>query len=155
MPSMSGLQLQNVLIEKNFRLPTILQSAYGDAQMGAQATKRGAIDFLQKPYRNQDLVDAVNAALRSSKDLMDKQAEKSKHRDCFESLSQREREILNMVVAGDSSKVIARMLGISHKTVEAHRARIMNKLGVKSTIDLIHSIVRNAGGFNSEEQQRF
>lgn len=143
MPGMSGLQFQDALIEKDFGLPIIFLSAYGDAQMGAQAIKKGAIDFLQKPYRNQDLVDAVNAALQVSKDRLDKQDEKSDAADCFQTLSQRERGVLDLVVAGKSSKVIAQALGISPKTVEAHRARIMSKLGVRSSADLIHLSLRH------------
>lgn len=143
MPGMSGLQLQDALIEKDFGLPIIFLSAYGDAQMGAQAIKKGAIDFLQKPYRNQDLVDAVNTALQMSKDRMDKQDKQSGSTDYFETLSQRELGVLDLVVAGKSSKVIAQMLGISHKTVEAHRARIMSKLGVRSSADLIHLSLRH------------
>lgn len=137
MQALSGLQLQEALCARGFSLPIIFLSAYGDAQMGAQAIKKGAIDFLQKPYRNQDLLDAVNAALTLSKEAMGKQSEKLKYRDCLESLSQREKEILDLVVGGNSSKEIARVLGISHKTVEAHRGRLMSKLGVKSLGELI------------------
>lgn len=137
MQALSGLQLQEALCARGFSLPIIFLSAYGDAQMGAQAVKKGAIDFLQKPYRNQDLLDAVNAALKLSKDAMGQQSEKLKYRDCLESLSQREKEILDLVVEGNSSKEIARVLEISHKTVEAHRGRIMSKLGVKSSGELI------------------
>lgn len=144
MQTTSGLQLQEALCAKGFALPIIFLSAYGDAQMGAQAIKKGAIDFLQKPYRNQDLLDAVNAALRLSKEAMGKQNEKLKYLDCLGSLSQREKEILDLVVGGNSSKEIARILGISHKTVEAHRGRLMSKLGVKSSGDLMHLSMLNS-----------
>lgn len=137
MQSLSGLQLQEALCERGFNLPIIFLSAYGDAQMGAQAIKRGAIDFLQKPYRNQDLLDAVNAALIESKEARGKQSERHKYRDCLESLSLREKEIFDLVVEGNSSKEIARILGISPKTVEAHRGRLMSKLGVRSSGELI------------------
>lgn len=137
MQALSGLQLQEALCERGFNLPIIFLSAYGDAQMGAQAVKRGAVDFLQKPYRNQDLLDAVNAALTQSKETAGKQSERLKHRDCLESLSLREKEIFDLVVEGNSSKEIARILGISPKTVEAHRGRLMSKLGVRSSGELI------------------
>ncbi|WP_018992961.1 response regulator transcription factor [Aromatoleum toluclasticum] len=137
MQALSGLQLQEVLCERAFKLPIIFLSAYGDAQMGAQAIKKGAIDFLQKPYRNQDLLDAVNAALTQSKETLSKQSEQHKYRNCFESLSLREKEIFDLVVEGNSSKEIARILGISPKTVEAHRGRLMSKLGVRSSGELI------------------
>lgn len=144
MQNLSGLQLQQMLCEQGFTLPIIFLSAYGDAQMGAQAIKKGAFDFLQKPYRNQDLLDAVNAAIELSREMTDKQSEKQKHLDLLATLSQREMEILDKVVCGNSSKEIAKLLGISHKTVEAHRGRIMNKLGLKSTSDLIHFAMRSS-----------
>ncbi|AKU14388.1 response regulator [Aromatoleum toluolicum] len=137
MQALSGLQLQEILCQRGFNLPIIFLSAYGDAQMGAQAIKKGAIDFLQKPYRNQDLLDAVNAALTQSKEAIGKQSERDKYRDCLESLSLREKEIFDLVVDGNSSKEIARLLGISPKTVEAHRGRLMSKLGVRSLGELI------------------
>lgn len=144
MQSTSGLQLQQALNERGFKLPIIFLSAYGDAQMGAHAIKNGAIDFLQKPYRNQDLVDAVNAALALSKEMTGKQNEKQKQLELLGTLSQREMEILDQVVSGQSSKEIAKILGISHKTVEAHRGRLISKLGLKSTSDLIHFSMRNS-----------
>lgn len=144
MQNVSGLQLQQALCDKGFTLPIIFLSAYGDAQMGAQAVKKGAFDFLQKPYRNQDLLDAVNAALALSKKAAEKQNEKRKDFDLLATLSQREMEILDKVVCGNSSKEIAKLLGISYKTVEAHRGRIMGKLGLKSTGDLIHFALRSS-----------
>lgn len=143
MPDVSGFQLQDILCEKRFHLPVIFLSAYGDAQMGAQAIKKGAIDFLQKPYRNQDLLDAANIALRISKENLDKQLEQRKYFDWLDGLSQREKETLDLVVAGRSSKEIARVLGISYKTVEAHRARVMRKLGARSSSDLVHLAIMN------------
>ena len=137
MQNVSGLELQNILSARRFRLPLIFLSAYGDAQMGAQAIKRGAIDFLQKPYRSQDLLDAVNAALRSSKEALEKENERTKHLSWLDGLSQREKETFDLMVAGKSSKAIARVLGISFKTVEAHRARVMRKLGARSSGELL------------------
>nr|AAD12186.1 putative DNA binding protein TutB1 [Thauera aromatica] len=144
MQNVSGLQLQQALCDRGFKLPIIFLSAYGDAQMGAQAVKKGAFDFLQKPYRNQDLLDAVNAALAFSKEMTNKQREKQERADLLAALSQREMEILDKVVCGNSSKEIAKLLGISHKTVEAHRGRIMSKLGLRSTGDLIHFAMRSS-----------
>jgi len=143
MQNMSGLQLQSVLLDRKFPLPVIFLSAYGDAQMGAQAIKNGAIDFLQKPYRNQDLVDAVNSALLLSKERIEAKIQKQKYTSCLENLSVREKEILDLVVAGQSSKEIARTLSISPKTVEAHRARLISKLGTKSAKDLMHLAMLN------------
>lgn len=143
MQNMSGLQLQSVLLERKFPLPVIFLSAYGDAQMGAQAIKNGAIEFLQKPYRNQDLVDAVNSALLLSKERIEAKTKKQKYVSCLENLSLREKEILELVVAGQSSKEIARTLSISPKTVEAHRARLISKLGTKSAKDMMHLAMLN------------
>lgn len=134
MPNMSGLQLQKILLEKNLSLPIIFLSAYGDGHMGAQAIKNGAVDFLQKPYQNQELLDAVNAALRMCKEQM----ERCSRFDKFYSLSIREREILGLVAEGKTSKQIAQSLQISPKTVEAHRASLLKKLGAKSTSSVVH-----------------
>jgi RNA polymerase sigma factor (sigma-70 family) len=141
MPTISGIQMQDILRDMNFSLPLIFLSAYGDAQMGAQAIKKGAIDFLQKPYRSQDLLDSVNDALRRSREALRKQSERIKYFNWLESLSQRETETLELVVDGKSSKEIARALGISYKTVEAHRARILKKLGARTTSDLVRLAV--------------
>jgi len=143
MPNISGLQLQTILCDMKFPLPLVFLSAYGDAQMGAQAIKKGAIDFLQKPYRNQDLLDAVNTALRLSKEALDARLERDKYLHWLDSLSHREKETLELVVVGKSSKEIARTLGISYKTVEAHRARVMKKLGARTSSDLVHLSIMN------------
>lgn len=129
MPNMSGLELQKILLERNFQLPIIFLSAYGDGHMGAQAVKNGAFEFLQKPYQNQDLLDAVNSALRLCKEQM----EISNRFEKFDNLSLREKEILSLVTSGKTSKEIAQDLEISPKTVEAHRASLLKKLGAKST----------------------
>lgn len=133
MPNMSGLQLQKLLLERDFQLPIIFLSAYGDGHMGAQAIKNGAFEFLQKPYQNQDLLDAVNAALRMCKE----QVEILNRFEKFDSLSLREKEILNLVADGKTSKEIAQALQISPKTVEAHRASLLRKLGAKSTSGVV------------------
>jgi two-component system response regulator TtrR len=145
MQNLSGLQLQAILCDKEFPLPVIFLSAYGDAQMGAQAVKRGAIDFLQKPYRNQDLLDAVNQALQMSAERLDKKTLNTKHTEALEKLSVRENEILELLGSGMSSKEIARNLGISPKTVDVHRAHLMSKLGIKSSKDLIPFAILNSG----------
>lgn len=141
MPNMSGLQLQKVLLERNFQLPIIFLSAYGDAHMGAHAIKNGAIDFLQKPYQNQDLLDAINSALKVCKDQLESKAKTTGYFEKFDSLSQREKEVLSLVAEGKTSKQIAQLLKISHKTVEAHRASFLRKLESKSTSSVIQMAV--------------
>lgn len=143
MQHMSGLQLQSALCESNFPLPMIFLSAYGDAQMGAQAIKKGAIDFLQKPYRNQDLIDAVNSALRISWGRLEAQRQEAKYAATLDNLSPRERQILEFIVAGQSSKEIARALAISPKTVEVHRTHLMAKLGTKSAKEMVYLTMLN------------
>lgn len=134
MPNMSGLQLQQKLLERNFTLPIIFLSAYGDGHMGAQAIKSGAFEFLQKPYQNQQLLDAVNSALKICKNRTEILSRFEK----FDSLSVREKEVLGFVSDGKTSKEIAQALQISPKTVEAHRASLLRKLGAKSTSSVIH-----------------
>lgn len=134
MPNMSGLQLQQKLLERNFMLPIIFLSAYGDGHMGAQAIKSGAFEFLQKPYQNQQLLDAVNSALQICKSRTETLSRFEK----FDSLSVREKEVLGFVSDGKTSKEIAQALQISPKTVEAHRASLLRKLGAKSTSSVIH-----------------
>lgn len=134
MPNISGLQLQQILLERSFKLPIIFLSAYGDGHMGAQAIKNGAFDFLQKPYQNQQLLDAVNSALRMCRS----RAETLNRFEKFDNLSTREKEVLGFVSDGKTSKEIAQALQISPKTVEAHRASLLRKLGARSTSSVIH-----------------
>ena len=137
MPEMSGLELQQHLNRSGSMLPVILVSGHGDIPMAVQAMKDGAFDFLQKPFRDQELLDRINAALkldaenRASVDRMADLKQRS------ESLTPREREVMALVVDGKANKVIAIDLGLSERTVEIHRANVMEKMGARSVAHLV------------------
>lgn len=137
MPEMSGLEVQQHLNKVGAMLPVILVSGHGDIPMAVQAMKDGAFDFLQKPFRDQELLDRINAALKQdaqNRESVDRLAD-LKSRE--ESLTPREREVLALVVDGKANKVIAIDLGLSERTVEIHRANCMEKMGARSVAHLV------------------
>lgn len=137
MPEMSGLELQQHLNKAGSMLPVILVSGHGDIPMAVQAMKDGAFDFLQKPFRDQELIDRINGALKldaENRESIDRLAD-LKGRE--ESLTPREREVLALVVDGKANKVIAIDLGLSERTVEIHRANVMEKMGARSVAHLV------------------
>lgn len=137
MPGMSGLELQLELNSRGAMLPVIFITGHGDIPMAVEAMQHGAFDFLQKPFRDQDLLDRVQRAL--AKDAENRKA----HRDIeqlkkrFGDLTPREREVLELLMAGKSNKVMAADLGLSQRTVEIHRARVMEKTGAHSVAQLV------------------
>ena len=137
MPRMSGLELQNKLNDEGSLLPIIFITGHGDITLAVEAMRRGAIDFIRKPFHDQNLLDRINEALDledgKRKLLMDKR----QLQDRFASLSDRELEVLELVAKGKMSKVVADDLGISERTVEAHRSHIMHKLGIHTLAQLI------------------
>lgn len=137
MPGISGLKLQSRLKENNSHIPIIFISGHGDIQMAAQAFKNGAVDFIEKPFRNQVLLDQIQEAIAKDTQLRQKQTIRKAARDKLESLTQREREVLDLVTAGNANKVIATKLELSQRTVEVHRASIMEKLRVDSVAELV------------------
>jgi two-component system, LuxR family, response regulator FixJ len=137
MPEMSGLEVQQHLNRAGSLLPVILVTGHGDIPMAVQAMKDGAFDFLQKPFRDQDLLDRINAALKQD---AENRAAVEKHADLrrrSESLTPREREVMALVVDGKANKVIAIDLGLSERTVEIHRANVMEKMGARSVAHLV------------------
>jgi two-component system, LuxR family, response regulator FixJ len=137
MPEMSGLEVQQHLNKAGSMLPIILVSGHGDIPMAVQAMKDGAFDFLQKPFRDQELIDRINGALKldaQNRESVDRLAD-LKSRE--ESLTPREREVLALVVDGKANKVIAIDLGLSERTVEIHRANCMEKMGARSVAHLV------------------
>jgi two-component system, LuxR family, response regulator FixJ len=137
MPEMSGLEVQQHLNKAGSMLPVILVSGHGDIPMAVQAMKDGAFDFLQKPFRDQELIDRINGALKldaQNRESVDRLAD-LKSRE--ESLTPREREVLALVVDGKANKVIAIDLGLSERTVEIHRANCMEKMGARSVAHLV------------------
>ncbi|MGD9786955.1 MAG: response regulator transcription factor [Sulfuricellaceae bacterium] len=139
MPGMSGMELLERLKANNVLLPVIIITGHGDVPMAVRAIKSGALDFIQKPFNGQDLLDRVQYALKLDQENRLKRSEISHLRAHFDTLTPREREIMEHVTAGKSSKIIARDLGISAKTVDIHRANIMKKLQVHSVADLIQT----------------
>ncbi len=141
MSGVSGLELQQKLNELESILSIIFVTGHGDVPMAVEAMKRGAIEFIQKPFRDQELLDCINVALKNS--------EQAKiHRDQFELISarlamltERESDILNRIVRGHANKVIAIDLNLSQRTVENHRAHILEKMQVRSTTELITSVM--------------
>ncbi|HEY6645104.1 MAG TPA: response regulator transcription factor [Povalibacter sp.] len=137
MPEMSGLQVQQHLNRNGSMSPVILISGHGDIPMAVQAMKDGAFDFLQKPFRDQDLLDRINEALRldaRNRESIDRLADL---RQRSESLTPREREVMTFVVDGKANKVIAIDLGLSERTVEIHRANVMEKMDARSVAHLV------------------
>lgn len=137
MSGMSGLELQKFLHERSIRTPVIFISAFVDVPMTVQAMKLGAIDVLMKPIEDQKLLDAVHEALK--KDLTCKQQHENVKKTLLllNSLTNREKEVLNLVAQGDLNKIIAHKLGINIKTVEAHRTNVKEKLPVKNTTQMV------------------
>ena len=140
LPGMSGLKIQGELARAGVHIPIIFLTGHGDIPMAVHAMKAGAVDFLTKPFRNQDLLDAVFTALEQDKARREKQESHSTLRKNFESLSPREREVITRVAAGDLNKQIAAALGVSEVTVKLHRANAMRKMGAKTVADLVRMI---------------
>jgi FixJ family two-component response regulator len=137
MPEMSGLEVQQHLNRNGSMLPVILVSGHGDIPMAVQAMKDGAFDFLQKPFRDQELLDRINAALKvdaENRASVDRLADLKQRAD---SLTPREREVMALVVDGKANKVIAIDLALSERTVEIHRANAMEKMGARSVAHLV------------------
>jgi FixJ family two-component response regulator len=146
MAGMSGLVLQEKLNELGARIPVIIITGHGDVPMAVHALKAGAVDFVQKPYRHQLLLDSINNAL--TMDTIARRAldESQNHDRQLATLTKREQEVLDKLLAGNISKQIARELGISTRTVEVHRQNLLRKLGVRSVKELLlHPIARERG----------
>ncbi|MGB5716267.1 MAG: response regulator [Gammaproteobacteria bacterium] len=137
MAGMSGLLLQETLAELGARLPVIIITGHGDVPMAVRALQDGAVDFIQKPYRDQLLLDSINKALAADATARRLLAGVDKIDQRLAALTKREREVLDKLLEGNSSKEIARALGISSRTVEAHRQNLLHKLEVDSVKELM------------------
>ncbi len=137
MPGMSGIELQHKLIELKAPQPLIIMTGHGDITMAVQAMKDGAFEFLQKPFRDQELLDCVTQALE--KDLANRKLRENllANQNRVNTLTAREKEVVDLVLEGKANKVIARELDISDRTVEIHRSHAMEKLGAKSVAELV------------------
>jgi len=137
MPDMSGLELQQHLNRLGSMLPVIFITGHGDVPMAVQAMKEGAFEFIQKPFRDQDLLDRINHALKQDAENRDMVARRAEVLHRLESLTPRERQVMDLVVDGAANKVIAIDLELSERTVEIHRAKVMEKMGARSVAHLV------------------
>lgn len=137
LPGISGLELQQQLSENNIDLPVIMISGFGDVSTVVKAMKAGVLDFLEKPFKGQELLDLIHNAVNKHKSDRLKNDSKNITLKCFDSLTKREKEVMELVVTGQLNKNIAKQLEISVKTVEVHRASVMDKMTVSSVADLV------------------
>lgn len=138
MPDMDGLELQAELAKRKIQLPIIFLTGHGDIPMSVRAIKSGAVDFLTKPITGRALKESVQAALAESEKLLTQSESINTAAKRLSSLTHREQEVMALAVTGLSNKDIARHLGISHRTVEIHKARVMHKTGTETLLDLAH-----------------
>jgi len=137
LPGLSGLDLQRQLVDAKFQLPIIFITGHGDIQMSVRAMKAGAVEFLAKPFRDQDLLDAVQQAIESDRGGRQHRREMKTLQGRYDSLTSREQEVMILVVQGLANKQIADELNISEPTVKLHRGRVMDKMAADSLADLI------------------
>ena len=145
MPGLSGLELQQRLNEQRAEIPIIFITGHGDVPMAVTAMKSGAADFLQKPFRDQELIDRIHRALAHDRERREIRAAEDEIRERLALLTPRETEVMQRVVRGQANKVIAMDLGVSQRTVELHRARVMRKLKMRSVAELVHAVGRVGG----------
>ncbi|MDH3351524.1 MAG: response regulator transcription factor [Gammaproteobacteria bacterium] len=137
MPGLGGLELQDELVKRGSTLPIIFITGHGDVPMAVDAMQKGAVDFIQKPFRDQDLLDRIREALKTDQERREEQQKHAEVAERLARLTNREREVFDLVVTGKPNKVIAYELGVSQRTVEIHRARVMEKMQARSLADLV------------------
>ncbi|HEV2285269.1 MAG TPA: response regulator transcription factor [Steroidobacteraceae bacterium] len=141
MPGMSGLELQQQLNLRGAVIPVIFITGHGDIPMAVEAMQQGAFDFLQKPFRDQDLIDRIQRALERDARSRAALDEHARIRERLDSLTPREREVLALMTRGKPNKIMAAELGVSQRTVEIHRARVMEKSGAASLAQLVRMVM--------------
>jgi FixJ family two-component response regulator len=137
LPDMNGLEFQAQLSQSGVQLPVVMITGYGDIPMSVRAMKHGAVDFLSKPFRDQDMLDAVIAAIERDRARRTADGDVSRTRERFEALSPREQQVMLLVTAGKMNKQAAGELGISEITVKIHRGAAMRKMGARTLADLV------------------
>jgi two-component system response regulator FixJ len=141
MPGISGLELQQHLNDQHSIMPIVFITGHGDVPMAVEAMQAGAVDFIQKPFRDQDLIDRINRALEKDREMRNALRERDEIRRRMSQLTPREREVLELVTQGKANKVIAGDLNVSQRTVEIHRARVMEKMGANSLAHLVRMVI--------------
>lgn len=137
MPGMGGLELQTELGARGCTMPIIFITGFGDIPMAVEALKKGAFDFIEKPFRDQELLDRISLAMDVDAETQDQKGAVRATRERLARLTPREREVFDLVVTGKANKVIAHELDVSQRTVEIHRARVMEKMEARSLADLV------------------
>jgi FixJ family two-component response regulator len=141
MPGMSGMELQQELNLRGAVIPVIFMSGHADIPMAVEAMQHGAFDFLQKPFRDQDLLDRIQRAIAQDGERRLALGERARIKAHLESLTDREREVLDLLTLGKQNKVIAQDLGVSPRTIEIHRARVMEKMDAHSVAELVRMML--------------
>jgi two-component system, LuxR family, response regulator FixJ len=141
MPGMSGLELQQQLNLNGAIIPVIFITGHGDISMAVEAMQHGAFDFLSKPFRDQDILDRIQKALAADRENRAALQEQSRMRERIETLTPREREVMTLMIMGKPNKVMAAELGLSQRTVEIHRARVMEKTYARSLAQLVRMTI--------------
>ena len=145
LPGLSGLDFQRELTARNIRIPIVFVTGHGDIPMSVRAMKAGAVEFLTKPFHDQDLLDAIHIALERDRVRREQEEKVAALRQRFQSLTPREQEVISMVVSGILNKQISAQLGTSENTVKVHRSRAMGKMQAQSLPDLVRMIEKLKG----------
>jgi two-component system response regulator TtrR len=145
LPGMSGLELQDYLKREGIEIPIVFVSGHGDVPTAVSALKGGAVDFIQKPFGYREVLQIIQRAFERDAEIREKRAKRSQVTERVAALTEREREVMQRVIEGKLNKVIADELGISMKTVEFHRAKVMEKMGADSVAGLVQLMLQNPG----------
>jgi RNA polymerase sigma factor (sigma-70 family) len=147
MTGMTGMELQAALARRGTDLPIIFITGHGDVQMSVKAIKAGAVNFLEKPFSNEELLASIREAFSLADDSKKRRDQVAELRKCHASLTSREREVMQYIVAGMSNRSLAEQMGVSDRTIEVHRYRVMKKMGAESLPDLVrkYALYQEAG----------